>query len=203
MTLEEAMSLGGCSVYDGMTRRSLLEEFMGFLSTRGSLGTGSTSSQGNRPVLMQDQDFENHFTRTQAIDRLGAVGVQVFCSGLRANASAVEDRLQAFLKDTLEVNYPQRLFRAVAKGKKREDEDTLNGEETVHRTFLTIFKIVDDSADWVEDRASKSYPKSVQFVNAKEEKTTVYKLKCWLQIWLVEPYLCLLNSHHHIYSRYL
>jgi hypothetical protein len=125
---------------------------------------------------MQDEDFTKHFTVTQAIDRLGAVGVEVFSTRLRANASAMEDRLQTFVKDTLKVNYPQRLFRAVAKGRKREDEDTLNGEETIHRTFLTIFQIVDDSADWGEDedRASKSYPKSVQFVNAKEERKTVF-----------------------------
>ena len=71
------------------------------------------------------------------------------------------------------MKYPQRLFRDVAKGMKREDADTLNGEETIHRTFLTIFKIVAYSADWGEDK-SKSYPKSVKFVNAKGKETTVF-----------------------------
>jgi hypothetical protein len=82
--------------------------------------------------------------------------------------------LQTFIKETLKVKYPQRLFREVAKGVKREDEDTVNGEWTIHRTFLTIFKIVDNLADCGEGRDDKSYPKSVQFVNSKEERTTVF-----------------------------
>ena len=125
---------------------------------------------------MKDETFTNHFTGKEAVDRLGAVGVEIFRSKLRVNASAVEDKLQTFIKDSLDVTYPQQLFRAVAKGKKREDEDTLNGEETIHRTYLTIFKIVDNSADWGDDerRASKSYPKSVRFVNAQGEETTVF-----------------------------
>ena len=79
---------------------------------------------------MQDENFTKHFTEKQAIEKLGAVGVEVLCSRLRANVSAVEDRLQTFIKETLKVKYPQRLFRDVAKGIKREDEDTVNGEET-------------------------------------------------------------------------
>jgi len=124
---------------------------------------------------LQDENFTEHFTGNQAIEQLGAVCVEVFRTGLRANASAVEDRLQTFIKETLEVKYPQRLFRAVAKGKKREDEDTRNGEKTIiHRTFLTIFKIVDGSADRGEEGRNKSYPKSVRFVNSKGEETTVF-----------------------------
>jgi hypothetical protein len=106
------MSSGGYSVYVGMTRRTLLEEFLRFLSTRGTLGADSR----NRPILMQNPEFTKHFTAGQAVKTLGAIGVQVFSSGLRANASAMEDKLQTFIKETLQVNYPQRLFRAVAKG---------------------------------------------------------------------------------------
>ena len=88
----------------------------------------------------------------------------------------MEDRLQTFIKETLKVKYPQRLFRHVAKGIHREDEDTLNGEDTnkIHRTFLTIFKIVDGSAYWGEEGRDKSYPKSVKFENSKGEETTVF-----------------------------
>ena len=115
-------------------------------------------------------------SKTQAEDILGAVGVEVFTTQLRFNASAVEDKLQNFMKKTLRVKYPQRLFREIAKGMKREDEDTLAGVPTIHRTFLTIFKIAEDSADWGEDkgRACKSYPESVRFVNAQGEETTVF-----------------------------
>ena len=123
---------------------------------------------------MNDAKFTEHFTGNQAIEKLGAVCVEVFCSRLRDNASAVEDALQTFIQETLEVKYPQRLFRNVAKGKKREDEDTLNGETTIHRTFLTIFKIVDNSADWGPRGRDKSFPISVKFVNSKEQKTTVF-----------------------------
>ena len=64
---------------------------------------------------------------------------------------------------------------SIAKGMKREDDDTLAGvNTTVHRTFFTIFKIDEQSADWGEGRASKSYPKSVKFVNADGVKTTVF-----------------------------
>jgi hypothetical protein len=173
MVLKDAMQSGGYSVYVGMTRQALSAEFLRFLTTRGTLVANSGSSR-NRPILMQDEKFKKHFTGNQAIEQLGAVCVEVFRTGLRANASAVEDRLQTFIKETLEVKYPQRLFRAVAKGKKREDEDTLDGKATIHRTFLTIFKIVDNSADWGEEGRNKSYPKSVQFVNLKGKETTVF-----------------------------
>ena len=84
-------------------------------------------------------------------------------------------KLQAYTKNELHVNYPQRVFRDVAKGIKREDEDTVNGATTIYRTFLTIFEIVDNSADWGDDdREDKSYPKSVRIVNAEGEETTVY-----------------------------
>ena len=176
--LKDAVKSGGYSVYVGMTRRALSVEFLRFLTTRGTLVKNSGSSYGKpRPILMQDENFTEHFTGNQAIEQLGAVCVEVFCSRLRANASAVEDRLQTFIKGTLEVKYPQRLFRDVAKGIKREDENTLNDKDTnkIHRTFLTIFKIVDGSAYWGEEgRNDKSYPKSVQFVNSKGEETTVF-----------------------------
>ena len=102
--------------------------------------------------------------------------MDVYQSRLRLNATAVEDKLQDYMKNQLNVNYPHRLFRDVAKGKKREDEDTLDGAETIYRTFLTIFRLAENSADWGEDegRAPKSYPKSVRFVNAQEEETTAF-----------------------------
>ena len=129
--LKNAMQSGRYSVYVGMTRRALEDEFLRFLTQRGTLlANGWSSSCKNRPILMKDEGFTEHFTGKQAIEQLGAVCVEVFCSRLRANASAVEDRLQTFIKETLEVKYPQRLFRDVAKGIKREDEDTVNGEET-------------------------------------------------------------------------
>ena len=125
---------------------------------------------------MRDEEFTVHFTRNEAIAELGAVGVDVYIGGLRQSATAVEDKLQAYIKNELNANYPNRLFRDVAKGKKREDEDTLNGAETIYRTFLTIFRLAENSADWGEDegRAPKSYPKSVRFVNAQEEETTAF-----------------------------
>ncbi len=168
MSIEEALRSGGYSVYVGMTRRSIADEFLRFLTIRGSLD----SSEGNRPILMKDEDFRDHFTMSQAIQILGAVGVEVHCSRLRYNASAIEDRLQTFMKDELGLHYPNRLFRAVALGVHREDEATLNGEETIHRTFLTIFKIAENSV--VKFEEPKSYPKSVRFVNAAGEQTTVY-----------------------------
>ena len=176
MVLKDAMQSGGYSVYVGMTRQALKDEFLRFLTTRGTLVANGWSSCRNRPILMKDEGFTEHFTGKQAIE-LGAVCVEVFRTGLKLNATAVEERLQRFIMETLEeeeVNYPQRLFRAVAKGKKREDEDTLNGDETIHRTFLTIFKIVDGSADWGEEGRNKSYPKSVRFVNPKGKETTVF-----------------------------
>ena len=97
---------------------------------------------------MQDAEFRRHFTTGEAKNRLGGVGVEVFSTQLRVNASAVEDKLQTFMKETLNVKYPQRLFKHIAKGKKEEDEDTLTGVHTIHRTFLTIFKIAENSADW-------------------------------------------------------
>ena len=124
---------------------------------------------------MRDEEFTVHFTRNEAIAELGAVGVEVYTGRLRQGATAVEDKLQEYLKNELHVNYPHRLFREVAKGIKREDDDTLNGAVTIFRTFLSIFEIVDDSADWGDDdREDKSYPVSVRFVNAKREETTVF-----------------------------
>ena len=125
---------------------------------------------------MKDEEFTQHFTGTEAVVKLGAVGVDVFLSRLRLCATAVEDKLQDYIKNELNVKYPHRLFRDVAKGKKREDEDTLDGAETIYRTFLTIFRLAENSADWGEDegRAPKSYPKSVRFVNAQEEETTAF-----------------------------
>ena len=126
---------------------------------------------------MRDEEFTKHFTTNEAIAELGAVGVDVYIGGLRQSATAVEDKLQAYIKNELNVNYPNRLFREVAKGKKREDDDTLNGAVTIFRTFLSVFEIVDDSADWGDaDRRAKnkSYPKSVRFVNAEGEETTVF-----------------------------
>ena len=124
---------------------------------------------------MRDEEFTKHFTRNEAIAELGAVGVEVYTGRLRQGATAVEDKLQAYIKTELKVKYPNRLFREVAKGIKREDDDTLNGAVTIFRTFLSIFEIVDDSADWGDDdREDKSYPVSVRFVNAKREETTVF-----------------------------
>ena len=124
---------------------------------------------------MRDEEFTQHFTRGEAIAELGAVGVEVYIGRLRQGATAVEDKLQAYIKNELKVNYPNRLFREVAKGIKREDDDTLNGAVTIFRTFLSVFEIVDDSADWGDDdRKDKSYPKSVRFVNAEGEETTVF-----------------------------
>ena len=124
---------------------------------------------------MRDEELTVHFTRNEAIAELGAVGVEVYTGRLRQGATAVEDKLQAYIKNELHVKYPNRLFREVAKGMKREDDDTLNGAVTIFRTFLSIFEIVDDSADWGDDdREDKSYPVSVRFVNAKREETTVF-----------------------------
>ena len=124
---------------------------------------------------MRDEELTQHFTRGEAIAELGAVGVDVYTGRLRQGATAVEDKLQAYIKNELHVKYPNRLFRDVAKGIKREDDDTLNGAVTIFRTFLSIFEIVDDSADWGDDdREDKSYPVSVRFVNAKREETTVF-----------------------------
>ena len=175
LTLKEAMDSGSYAVYVGMTRQSLHNEYLGFLTTRGGLGANGKSVKG-RPILMRDAEFNRHFTGTEAKDVLGAVGVEVFKTQLRVNASAMEDKIQKYMKETLNVKYPQRLFRDIAKGKKCEDEDTLCGVSTIHRTFLTIFKIATNSADWGEDegRARKSYPKSVRFENAKGEETTVF-----------------------------
>ncbi len=177
-TLEQAMDSGRYSVYVGMTRRTLEDEFLGFLGLRNRLGPNG-SIRGPRPILMKDQGFKKHFTGKEAINQLGAVGVEIFRSVLRYNVSWMEDRLQTYIKHSLKVKYPQRLFREVAKGKKREDDDTLDGEENsrIHRTFLTIFKIVEKSADWGDDKRceeNKSYPKSVRFMSASGEETTVY-----------------------------
>ena len=136
------------------TCQSLHEEYLGFLTTRGRLGANGKSVKG-RPILMRDAEFTQHFTGKKANDVLGAVGVEVFTTKLRLNASAMEDKLQKYIKETLNVKYPQRLFRDIAKGMKCEDEDTLRGVPTMHRIFLTIFKIAKNSADWGEDEVNR------------------------------------------------
>ena len=114
----------------------------------------------------------SHWTGKQARETLGAVAVEVFTSQLRANASKVEDGLQSYMQETLELHYPRRLFRHIAKGIKREDEETKAGGVVLHKVFLTIFKIVEGSEMWHEEE--KTYPKSVMFENKDGKQTRVF-----------------------------
>ena len=68
--------------------------------------------------------------------------------------------------------FASNLFRHIAKGIKREDEETKAGDVVLHEVFLTIFKIVEGSELWHEER--RSYPKSVEFVNKDGVKTRVF-----------------------------
>jgi hypothetical protein len=76
MTLGAALNTGMYSVYVGMTRRSVKEEYLKFLTKRGGLMRGGCSIRG-RPILMRDADFTEHFTQQAAEIELGAAGVEV------------------------------------------------------------------------------------------------------------------------------
>ena len=72
----------------------------------------------------------------------------------------------------LQGRQSRRLHRHIAKGMKREDEETKAGGVVLHKVFLTIFKIVKGSEMWHEEE--KTYPKSVMFENKAGKQTRVF-----------------------------
>ena len=93
MTLEEAMDSGNYAVYVGITKRTLVQEGLRWLTTRGANSVTPTSTQTRNRSVLQWPTGEN-ITMKEAINVLGGNYFIVNHSQLRMNEKPLEDKIQ-------------------------------------------------------------------------------------------------------------
>ena len=140
--------------YVGLTKRTLKEEGLRWLSQRGNnTGKGGV----NRPVLIKEN---GETIKESEATTAGFKSVIVFKSGYLINASAVEEILQASFQ-FLPLGV-QRLWRFPGKGKSYDKED---GEvPQVYKVFLTYADTcaaMVESGEWQIQPGSPSTPESI------------------------------------------
>ena len=138
-TLLEAIDSGNFAIYTGSTKRSLGEEALRWLTRRGSNNDNyQEQGQRNRPVWRWEND--DIIGMKDATDELGAKSFFVYYSPLRLAACYVEDGIQSALNlKPLGI----RLHRAIAKGRKKEDDDRESNRNFLCKVFFTIFPITE------------------------------------------------------------
>ena len=122
--VEGMRNFGTLAMYFGQTRRSLADEGLRFLTERGAnqlhLGNasrGRRKTARNRPVLQWQNG--NHITMNEAREILGFQSIALWKGKFLKDATSVEEALQRHY-DYLPLG--ERLWRHVAKGRKRGDE---------------------------------------------------------------------------------
>ena len=124
------------SFYFGYTRRRLVDEYLSFLTVRGSAELDeygeiidSYSTVRNEPVLLWRDG--SVITKKEAEGELGFKCVELYASPLKLNARRVEEALQQYYQH---VELGVRLWRCPDKGSKYDTEADAN---KVHKVFLT------------------------------------------------------------------
>jgi hypothetical protein len=131
----------GPSFYWGYTSRSLADEDLRWLTTRGTAGQDAdgeyTIKPGkNRPVLLWWPD-ESTITMGEARSELGFTSHEVYASTLKYNARMVEKTLQLRYQH---LPLGQRLWRCPDKGSKFDTEV----DDKVHKVFITYSPLISD-----------------------------------------------------------
>ena len=124
------------SFYFGYSGRELVEEYLRFLTTRGSAELDeygeiidSSARVHNEPVLLWRDG--SVITKKEAEDKLDFKCVELYASPLKLNARRVEEALQQYYQH---VELGVRLWRCPDKGAKYDTEADAN---KVHKVFLT------------------------------------------------------------------
>ena len=122
------------SFYFGYTGRQVEEEWLRFLTTRGTWnededGNRTYNEQGNRPVLLWADD--RTITMKTAEKEMGFGVIEVYSSTLMINARYVEKALQVRYNH---LPLGHRLVRVPDKGKKYDK--SVDGK--VHKVFITF-----------------------------------------------------------------
>ena len=124
------------SFYFGYSGRELVEEYLRFLTTRGSAELDeygeiidSSSTVHNEPVLLWRDG--SVITKKEAEGELGFKCLELYASTLKLNARRVEEALQQYYQH---VELGVRLWRCPDKGAKYDTESDTN---KVHEVFLT------------------------------------------------------------------
>ena len=124
------------SFYFGYTRRRLVDEYLSFLTVRGSAELDeygeiidSSATVHNEPVLLWRDG--SVITKKEAEGELGFKCVELYASTLKLNARRVEEALQQYYQH---VELGVRLWRCPDKGSKYDTEADAN---KVHKVFLT------------------------------------------------------------------
>ena len=141
VALEEYLDDWGPSFYWGYTSRSLADEDLRWLTTRGTAGQDAdgeyTINPGyNRPVLLWWPD-ESTITMGEARSELGFTSHEVYASTLKYNARMVEKTLQLRYQH---LPLGQRLWRCPDKGSKFDTEV----DDKVHKVFITYSPLISD-----------------------------------------------------------
>ena len=125
------------SFYLGYTRRGIQDEYLRWLTTR---GTGPGWGQLSRPVLLW-KDGSN-ITMGQAENELGFKYVEMYSSSLMINARKVEKAMQERFQY---LPLGTRLWRAPDKGPKWGDLEEDGESKFVHKVFVAFSYTVDVS----------------------------------------------------------
>ena len=150
VALEEYLLVDGCdhysddwapSFYWGYTSRSLADEDLRWLTTRGTAGQDAdgeyTINPGkNRPVLLWWPD-ESTITMGEARSELGFTSHEVYASTLKYNARMVENALQQRYQH---LDLGHRLWRCADKGSKYDTE--VDGK--LHKVFITYSPLISE-----------------------------------------------------------
>ena len=127
---------GGWAIYVGLTKRTLKEEYLGWLARRGS---GRVDGNRNRPVLVRADG--TGITQSVAEKTLMAIGFFVMHNKLRFNCSEVEDRLQGLCHH---YGLGRRLHRVVgAGGGGPVDPEEVTNPDYLAKVFLTCLRVTE------------------------------------------------------------
>ena len=141
VALEEYLDDWGPSFYWGYTSRSLADEDLRWLTTRGAAHADAdgeyTINPGkrNNPVLLWLDDAT--ITMGEARSELGFTSHEVYASTLKYNARMVEKALQLRYQH---LQLGQRLWRCPDKGSKFDQEV----DDKVHKVFITHSTLISD-----------------------------------------------------------
>jgi hypothetical protein len=141
VALEEYLDDWGPSFYWGYTSRSLADEDLRWLTTRGAAHADAdgeyTINPGkrNRPVLLWPDDAT--ITMGKARSELGFTSHEVYASTLKYNARMVENALQQRYQH---LDLGHRLWRCVDKGSKYDKE--VDGK--LHKVFITYSPLISE-----------------------------------------------------------
>jgi len=137
MTLEEAMASGQYAVYVGITKRTLAEEALRWLTERGTNSSASTPKRKwSRPVLQWPSGQK--ITMKEAIDRLEANYFMIHHSQLRLNEKRLEDSIHGAIQH---YALGHRLHRWVAMGRSDEGGTVEYDPNYVCKLFIAYFRI--------------------------------------------------------------